>query len=251
MPVPLPEERIGVAVGYPPGPKGIAIYVIGDIHGRLDLLKSVHHQIDRDKAASKPGQPVEVYLGDYIDRGPESAGVISHLLSRALDARMIFLRGNHEQFLMDFLEGADCLDEWRDVGAVPSLLSYGIPAALLSRDARQREVRRALADRLPPDHTRFYAETETYLDAAPYFLVHAGIRPGIKPQHQALGDLLGIRGEFLEFDGDFERIVVHGHTPVLQPDLRANRINIDTGAFATNKLTCLKIDEKGARVLSV
>jgi len=251
MPVPLPEERIGVAVGYPPGPKGIAIYVIGDIHGRLDLLKSVHHQIDRDKAASKPGQPVEVYLGDYIDRGPESAGVISHLLSRALDARMIFLRGNHEQFLMDFLEGADCLDEWRDVGAVPSLLSYCIPAALLSRDARQREVRRALADRLPPDHTRFYAETETYLDAAPYLLVHAGIRPGIKPQHQALGDLLGIRGEFLEFDGDFERIVVHGHTPVLQPDLRANRINIDTGAFATNKLTCLKIDEKGARVLSV
>jgi serine/threonine protein phosphatase 1 len=250
MTVPLPEQQVGATAGYPPGPKGIAIYVIGDIHGRLDLLKKVHHQIDQDKGVSKPRQPVEVYLGDYIDRGPESAGVVSHLLARALDARMIFLRGNHEQFLMDFLEGADCLDEWKDVGAVPSLLSYGVPPALLSRDARQREVRRALADRVPPDHARFYAETETYLDAAPYLLVHAGIRPGTKLQQQALGDLLGIRGEFLEFDGDFGRIVVHGHTPVLQPDLQANRINIDTGAFATNKLTCLKIDEKGARVLS-
>ncbi len=245
----VPEEQIGAVADYPPAPRGTTIYVVGDIHGRLDLLKQVHHEIDLDKARSKPRQPVEVYLGDYIDRGPDSAGVVSLLLGRALDARMIFLRGNHEQLLLDFLEGADCLEEWRDVGAVPSLLSYGVPAALLSRDAPGKDVRRALAERVPSEHVRFYAETGTYVDAAPYLLVHAGIRPGIKLQRQALGDLLGIRGEFLEFEGDFGRIVVHGHTPVLQPDLRPNRINIDTGAFATNRLTCLKIDEKGPRVL--
>jgi serine/threonine protein phosphatase 1 len=243
--VPFLETYGSNTTDYPPAPEGVTIYAVGDIHGRLDLLNNVHQLIDQDKNLRKPKQPVEVYLGDYIDRGPDSAGVVSHLIARGLDAHAIFLRGNHEQFLLDFLQGAECWEQWKDIGAIPSLLSYGVAPALLSRDTPQEGIRRALAEHLPTEHSRFYGDTEPYLEAGPYLLVHAGLRPGIKLQHQAIADLLGIRAEFLDYEGDFGRIVVHGHTPVPKPDLRPNRINIDTGAFATNLLTCIKIDEEG------
>jgi serine/threonine protein phosphatase 1 len=243
-------EYISDTANYPPAPEGITIYAIGDIHGRLDLLKNLHQQIDRDKSLCKLKRSVEVYLGDYIDRGPNSAGVVSHLIARAHDAQTIFLRGNHEQFLLDFLAGAECWEQWKDVGAIPSLLSYGMTPALLSRDTPREAIRRALAQSLPEAHARFYGNTEPYLEAGPYLLVHAGLRPGVKLQHQAIGDLLGIRGEFLDYEGDFGRIVVHGHTPVAKADFRPNRINIDTGAFATNLLTCIKIDEQGPHILT-
>ena len=247
--MPFLETYLSDAVSYPPGPKGVTIYAVGDIHGRLDLLKNVHRQIDQDKSLRKPKQAVEVYLGDYIDRGPDSAGVVSHLIARSLHAYTIFLRGNHEQCLLDFLHGAECWEHWKDVGAVPSLLSYGVAPALLSRDTPQEGIRRALVERLPKEHARFYADTEPYLDAGPYLFVHAGLRPGVKLRHQAMGDLLTIRAEFLHYEGEFGPIVVHGHTPVPKADLRPNRINIDTGAFATNLLTCIKIDEQGPHIL--
>ena len=142
-------EYISETANYPPAPDGITIYAIGDIHGRLDLLKNVHQQIDQDKSLRKPKQSVEVYLGDYIDRGPDSAGVVSHLIARGRDAHTIFLRGNHEQYLLDFLQGAECWEQWKDIGAIPSVLSYGLAPALLSRDTAQEGIRRALAQRLP------------------------------------------------------------------------------------------------------
>jgi serine/threonine protein phosphatase 1 len=248
--VPFLETYVSDVPNYPPAPEGFTLYAVGDIHGRLDLLKDVHRLIDQDKALRKPRQPVEVYLGDYIDRGPDSAGVVSRLIARGLDSHTICLRGNHEQFLLDFLQGAERGEQWRDVGAIPSLLSYGVAPALLTRDTPPEAIRRALAERLPDEHARFYGATEPYLEAGAYLLVHAGIRPGIKLQHQAIGDLLCIRGEFLDHEGDFGRIVVHGHTPVPKADFRPNRINIDTGAFATNRLTCIRIDEQGPRVLA-
>jgi serine/threonine protein phosphatase 1 len=248
--VPFFEKDVSDATDYPPAPEGATIYAVGDIHGRLDLLKNVHRRIDQDKKLRKPKQPVEVYLGDYIDRGPDSAGVVSQLVARGLDAHTICLRGNHEQFLLDFLQGAECWDRWKDTGGIPSLLSYGVSPALLSRDRPQEGIRRALTERIPPDHARFYSETERYLEAGRYLFVHAGLRPGVRLQHQAIGDLLGIRAEFLDYEGDFGRIVVHGHTPVQKAELRPNRINIDTGAFATNLLTCIKIDEEGPRILA-
>ena len=247
--MPFLEKYVSDATNYPPAPEGVTIYAVGDIHGRLDLLKNVHQQIDQDKKLRKPKQPVEAYLGDYIDRGPDSAGVVSLLIARALDAHTIFLRGNHEQFLLDFLQGIDCWEQWKDIGAIPSLLSYGVAPALLFRDTPQEGIRRTLAQRLPEEHALFYRDTEPYLEAGSYLFVHAGLRPGIQLQHQAIGDLLGIRGEFLDYEGDFGRIVVHGHTPVPKADLRPNRINIDTGAFATNLLTCIKIDEQGPHIL--
>ena len=161
-------EYISETANYPPAPDGITIYAIGDIHGRLDLLKNVHQQIDQDKNLRKPKQFVEVYLGDYIDRGPDSAGVVSHLIARGRDAHTIFLRGNHEQYLLDFLQGAECWEQWKDIGAIPSVLSYGLAPALLSRDTAQEGIRRALAQRLPQEHARFYGATEPYLEAGPH-----------------------------------------------------------------------------------
>jgi serine/threonine protein phosphatase 1 len=235
---------------YPPAPEGLVIYAIGDIHGRADLLDRIHGLIDGDDAAGKARRKVEVYLGDYIDRGPEPATVISRLIHRAGRTHAVFLRGNHEQFLLDFLDGVDCWAEWRAVGCITSCLSYGMEPDLLALNAPTEAVRRALAQNLPHDHLRFYADTGSYCCIGPYLFVHAGVRPGIAVEAQAPADLLNIRRSFLEFEGDLGYVVIHGHTPVDTPDLRKNRINIDTGAFATNRLTCLRIDCNGVRIFT-
>jgi serine/threonine protein phosphatase 1 len=239
----------GAKVSYPPGPEGRTIYAIGDIHGRLDLLEQVHREIDADKSQFASTRVTEVYLGDYIDRGPDSAGVVSCLIERERRTEAIFVRGNHEQIMLDFVEGKDCLEGWRTFGGVPTLLSYRVEPDLFSRDTPEQDVRDALIARLPADHQQFYATTARYCDAKPYLFVHAGIRPSVRLEVQTLTDLLTIRAEFLDFRGDFGRVVVHGHTPVEKPDLRPNRINIDTGAFATHQLTCLRIDRNGPQVL--
>jgi serine/threonine protein phosphatase 1 len=232
----------------PAAPKGVTIYAIGDIHGRLDLLDTIHGEIEADRANSCRGRTAEIYLGDYIDRGPDSAGVISRLIVRSREVYAIFLRGNHEQMLLDFLAGEPCLEMWKGLGAIPCLLSYGLTPDLLSA-APQAQVRQTLASLLPAEHRQFLSDTAPYCETDCYLFVHAGVRPGIKLEKQSPDDLLGIRGAFLDFIGDHGRIVVHGHTPVLTPDFRPNRINIDTGAYARNCLTCLRIGEDGPRVL--
>ena len=245
----ISRQKRSRASAYPPAPDGRTVYVIGDIHGRLDLLKQIHSSIDEDKLSSGTAQTVEIYLGDYVDRGPQVADVISALIRRANDTYAVFLRGNHEQLMLDFLEGRDCLNQWKAVGAVPSLLSYGLPAKLLSGEATPEQVRTALAWSLPQEHIDFLLHTGWYCAVEPYLMVHAGIRPGVRLEDQQAADLFGIRGDFLDYEGDLGWIVVHGHTPVTEPEFRYNRINIDTGAFATNRLTCLRIGEDGARVL--
>lgn len=235
---------------YPPAPDGMTAYVVGDIHGRLDLLIGVQRQIDEDKAGSHAERIVEIYLGDYIDRGPDSAGVVSRLVGRVREVDAVFLRGNHEQVLLDFLDGKDCLEQWWAIGGITTLLSYGVAPSVLSRQVQQDVVRRIISENLPHEHRRFYEQTGSYRCVGPYLAVHAGIRPGIKLEDQKAADLLGIRQDFLQYGGDFDFIVVHGHTPVMAPDLRRNRINIDTGAFATNRLTCLRIGADGIRVLA-
>jgi serine/threonine protein phosphatase 1 len=235
---------------YPPSPEGSTIYAIGDIHGRADLLDQIHRLIDADTTTSKAAQKVEIYLGDYIDRGADSAAVVSRLINRAGQTSAIFLRGNHEQLLLDFLDGKDCWPEWKTIGGATFCLSYGIRPDLLDRYVPSDEIRQALFEALPADHLRFYADTGSYCSAGAYLFVHAGIRPGIRLKDQLSKDLMGIRGSFLKYRGDFGYIVVHGHTTVKAPDLRENRINIDTGAFATNRLTCLRIDCDGISVLT-
>jgi len=235
--------------GYPPAPNGWTIYAIGDVHGRIDLLKEVHRGIDADKHGVGTTQAVEVYLGDYIDRGPHSSEVLSELIGRSKTRPTAFLRGNHEQLLLDFLNRRSLLSQWKAVGALPTLLSYGLPGRLLAANTPEEEVREALRQRLPAEHLGFLAATGSYVRMEPYLMVHAGLRPGVRLQDQQAADILGIRNDFLDYNGDFGYLVVHGHTPVEAPDFRPNRINIDTGAFATNRLTCIRINAGGPSVL--
>jgi serine/threonine protein phosphatase 1 len=162
----------------------------------------------------------------------------------------IFLRGNHEQLLLDFLNGQDLLGHWKPVGAVPTLLSYGLSAKLLAADTPEEQVRGGLLERFPAEHHDFLERTGSYSRMASYLMVHAGVRPGVRLEDQRAADLFGIRHDFLDYDGDLGSVVVHGHTPVIEPDFRSSRINIDTGAFATNRLTCLRIGEDGPSVLN-
>jgi serine/threonine protein phosphatase 1 len=214
----------------------------------VDLLTRVQERIDRDMQAHLIGRSAEVYLGDYVDRGPDSAGVIDGLIARAKKVNCVFIRGNHEQLLLDFLEGADCLDFWRAVGGTATLMSYGVDPAVVARSAPD-EIRASLIDKLPPDHRSFFEKTGSYTILGAYLAVHAGIRPLVPLERQQPADLMGIRQVFLDHEADFEFIVIHGHTPVREPEFRRNRINIDTGAFATGRLTCVRIGAEGVRLL--
>ncbi len=223
------------------------LYVIGDIHGRLDCLTRAHATIDQDRIDYPANSTCEIYLGDYIDRGPDSFGVIDCLLTRGNDVETVFLRGNHETLLERFLEDEIRFEEWRTVGGAETLVSYGLDGRSLSADFRlSRDVARSL---VPEEHWAFLHALKTYHVVDSYCFVHAGLRPNIALAQQTLDDLTGIRSRFLNYTGSFGFIVVHGHTPVTEVDFRPNRINIDTGAYATNRLAILKITSTGVYLL--
>ncbi len=164
------------------------------------------------------------------------------------DAEGDALRGNHETAMESFLAGRLPFAAWRPLGGAETLLSYGFAAS----DLRRAEGPRCeeFAERLPDDHRRFLASLGAFHRAGGYGFVHAGLRPGVALESQDVVDLTGIRNEFLDDDGDFGFIVVHGHTPVERVDFRANRINLDTGAYLSNRLSVLRIDAAGAALLA-
>jgi serine/threonine protein phosphatase 1 len=232
---------------YPPAPPGFVFYAIGDIHGRLDCLRDAFARIDAD-CARQSGELVcyEIYLGDYINRGPHSAGVIDALIERMSVRNVIALKGNHEIALKNFLGGAIDVDAWKRHGGVATLMSYGVdPGRMGLGDA----LRVKLWERFPDSHRRFIDETRLWFTIPGYIFVHAGLRPGAAFEHQAPEDLLGIRGEFLNSDCEFEGVVVHGHTPKRAAEFKSNRINVDTGAYATGELSVLRIDAHGPALL--
>jgi serine/threonine protein phosphatase 1 len=216
--------------------------------GRSRRLDHRHRASDHDGLPPSPAA-LEIYLGDYIDRGEDSRGVVDALIERAKHVETVFLRGNHEQFLLDFLAGTLDLSMWKQVGATATFQSYGVQAGQLSFLASQATQRQALGEALTERHARFYASTVPYFVAAPYLFVHAGLRPGIPLDQQHPADLMGIRRQFLEYQGDLGHIVVHGHTPVAHPEFKHNRINLDTEAYSTGRLTCLKIGIDGPELL--
>jgi serine/threonine protein phosphatase 1 len=223
-------------------PEGLRIYAIGDIHGRADLLGHLLGVIDQDMATAPPGRVLQIFLGDYIDRGPNPRGTIDLLIERASKHETVFLKGNHESVLLETLSDPLRVDRWIRIGALSTLLSYGVRLPSSGEGDRRRDLVAAFAVALPDDHRRFFANLRLTFSCGDFFFAHAGARPGIALEHQSEQDLIWIRREFLESNCDFGKFIVHGHTPVRQPDMRENRINIDTGAYATNNLTSLRIE---------
>lgn len=231
------------------GPPGLRIYAVGDIHGRLDLLDLLLDAVAAHEAAQPGGRPVMIFLGDYVDRGKHSRGVLESLMNRIPDGvEAHCLRGNHEDMMLRCLEEPSPFSTWNVNGGLATLASYGVDAGLSTDAARAME---ALAGALPASHLAFLKSLPTSLEMGDYFFVHAGVRPGIPLAAQAEKDLLYIREPFLRHRGDFGRMVVHGHTPVSEPEVLPNRIGIDTGAFFSGRLTALLIEDDKRQFLSV
>jgi serine/threonine protein phosphatase 1 len=231
-------------------PEGERIYCVGDIHGRADLLDELHQRIGED-AAGFAGRCRLVYLGDYIDRGMQSKEVVERLLQPPpISGERIFLRGNHEQTLLDFLDDSQVGPGWLSYGGRETLFSYGVAVAGLptSREALE-SLRHALATALPETHREFLLDTRRCYEAGSYFFVHAGVRPGVPIDQQNLDDFLWIRERFIESTANHGRIIVHGHTVEDRPLLLPNRIAIDTGAYASGILTALGLEGAEQRLL--
>jgi serine/threonine protein phosphatase 1 len=226
------------------------IYAIGDIHGRLDLLERAVAAIRRDVERHGPAA-LTVTVGDYIDRGPQSRGVLDRLADNPFPTSYVALKGNHEALLEGFLADPGLGPFWARQGGIETLRSYGVMIGPLANDADFVDAARQLRGVMPAAHVDFLRSLKISLSRGRYFFCHAGVRPGLPLERQSDEDMLWIRDEFLLSRADFGKIVVHGHTPVGEPEVLANRIGIDTGAFASDRLTCVALDDGRCRFLPV
>lgn len=236
-----------------PSTGGRLVYAIGDVHGRLDLLGPLLHDIARDAVATRPPErPLLVLLGDYVDRGPDSRGVIDLILQMQADAtfEVAALKGNHEEALLQFLDDPTFAAKWLEHGGAATMVSYGVPPLASRADADGwTKVRDAFAAALPPQHLRFYRTLELVRVVGDYAFVHAGVRPGVALEQQSERDLLWIRYEFLDDRGPFGKVIVHGHTPTEEPQVLKHRIGLDTGAYATGVLTAVRLYGEERRLM--
>ena len=230
-------------------PAGLRIYAVGDIHGRLDLLNELLAQINSDIGLRPTARPVYVFLGDYIDRGPSSRETIDRLIEHGATHESVFLKGNHELIAIKCLSDRGLFDQWLRLGGLETLVSYGVPAETLANGKQIAELQSAFHSALPQTHFRFFRDLQNSFACGDFFFAHAGVKPNVELSRQKENDLLWIRGEFLSSKDDFGKIVVHGHTPTREIEVRPNRINIDTGAFATGRLTCLAIEGETLSVI--
>ncbi len=229
---------------YPSGPEGYRAYVVGDVHGRLDLLEALLGKIEADIGARPRSEVVLVFVGDLIDRGPSSAGVVERLRGYQKDGlRTVFLLGNHEEVLLRILAGeAALIPGWLRFGGAECLRSYGVdPAKLKGLD--DAEALALIQAAIPPEHAEFLGSFGDTFRFGDYLFVHAGVRPGVELAAQRQKDLRWIREPFLMDRSDHGFVVVHGHTISSEVEELPNRIGIDTGAYATGILTALMIDE--------
>jgi serine/threonine protein phosphatase 1 len=236
----------------PAVPRRQLVFAVGDIHGCLDLLLALRRRMDDYALALPDYDRTVVYLGDYIDRGPDSAGVIDFLCRGPHgDERQICLRGNHEQMLLDFLADPDIGPAWLDYinGGRASLQSYGVeePASF----AAMADTARALVEKLPPAHRDFLQNLPYWHEIGDYYFVHAGAHPNAALANQKPEDQLWIREPFLSSQHDFGKIIVHGHTIVAKPQLTPYRIGIDTGAYWGGTLSAIALHGTEQVVLQV
>lgn len=225
------------------------VYAVGDIHGRLDLLQHVEGKIADDIGTER--RATVIYLGDYIDRGPDSRAVLEHLRSGvSQNFDRICLRGNHDEVFRRFLHAP--LEErgWLELGGKQTLRSYGLsPDLLLDTKSDPDVIREFLDARIPTSHRDFLAAMPHWARFGNYLFVHAGVQPGVPVEEQEPDDLMWIREPFLKKGPQLPLTVVHGHTPGQAISYGPNRIGIDTGAYATGVLTVLKVTPDGATAL--
>lgn len=226
------------------------LYAIGDVHGRLDLLERAVTAIARD-VEMHGSDALTVTLGDYIDRGPDSRGVIDRLSANPFPTPYVALRGNHEAMLAAFLADPAFGKYWHSQGGAETMRSYGVTMRALLGGWGAVDAATRLSAAMPPEHVKFFAGLRTSYSHGRYFFCHAGVRPGVPLEEQSEHDLMWIRHAFLDCPDSFGKIVVHGHTPVAMPEVLHNRINIDTGAFATGRLTCIALEPDKFRFLTV
>lgn len=235
-------------------PEGTCIYAIGDIHGRADLLEILIDRIKSDSAALPEGTQVQiVFLGDYIDRGLQSRRVIDFFLGDELDDfETVFLMGNHEEALLRFFDDEDFGKQWVRYGGGETLYSYGFQppnsrASLSSHESMAaaqeawRRVWEGFREKLPEDHLEFYRSLKHYHIEGDYLFVHAGLRPDVSLEEQTQRDMLWIRDEFLDDSGQFQHLIVHGHTPTEGIVYDGRRIGLDTGAFISGRLSAARL----------
>ncbi|MGD9614965.1 MAG: metallophosphoesterase family protein [Alphaproteobacteria bacterium] len=245
------QSREAAAIRQPILSEPRRIYAIGDIHGRRDLLDRMIEAIRDDLVAHPIGHALTVTIGDYVDRGSDSRGVVERLAENPFPTKFVALKGNHEEMLVQFLRDPSAGAGWSRNGGLETLHSYGVDVGPLMRGRGYEPAAVAFEKALPRTHMAFFASLRVCLSVGRYFFCHAGIRPGVPFPQQREHDLLWIRDAFLHNRTDYGKIVVHGHTPSPCPEIRPNRINVDTGAFITGRLTCAVLGTDQPRFLSV
>jgi len=232
-------------------PAGQRVYAIGDVHGRLDLLEDLLGRIHADDAALPPVETHVMVLGDLIDRGPASAGVVRRVMAGdARFASFTSLRGNHEQSLLSVLDGdTRWLASWLTYGGRAALLSWGVAEDLLD-EGSPAEIAAAARAAVPVGERQWLAALPASRRIGGYLFVHAGVRPGVPLDRQSDEDMMWIRQEFLEDESEHGAVVIHGHTIFRAPQVRTNRIGIDTGAYISGTLTAVALEGREHRFLA-
>ncbi len=233
-------------------PDGMRVYAIGDIHGRYDLLMRLEQRIREDLGERPVPRALTIYLGDFVDRGPDSRRVVEYLRTAGGDGiERLFLRGNHEETLLEYLSDPQLILSWKKFGGLETLFSYGVDVRDLMRGEGVEKAHAAFSASFPNEHLDFMEKLPPILSIGDYCFVHAGVKPGVPIDRQRPADLLWIREEFLHHEGSFGKVVVHGHTPTDTPTHLPNRINVDTGAYLTGKLTAAVLEGEDVAFISV
>lgn len=224
-------------------PPGLRVYAVGDVHGCADRLATLHGAIALDAALRPAGRVAIVHLGDYVDRGPDSAAVVERLLGPppVPGAEMVCLMGNHEEMMLDAIAAGgpgQALDHWLVNGGQPTLASYGA-----DHDPRSWRA-------IPAPHLDFLRDCPLSWRAGTYFFAHAGVDPEVPLDRQEPEALLWIREPFLSFEGELGAVVVHGHTPTERVEILAHRIGLDTGAVFGGRLTCAVLEADRIRLIA-
>ena len=228
-------------------PEGMRVYAIGDVHGRLDLLAALHQRIAAELQRDRPGDWRVVHLGDYVDRGPQSRGVVELLMGlQAHDPRYVMLAGNHDIGLVDFLMTPVQDSLFIEFGGIQTARSYGVsyePGRNLDHFCGE------LIEAIPLSHLQFLQNCAPSTAFGDFFFCHAGVRPSHTLDDQEAQDLMWIRKGFLDYNGLLEKVVVHGHTVTREPEVLPYRVNIDTGAWKSGVLTSLCIEGNVKRLI--